>query len=60
MALGHLYWDQEELFGGKNRVQNYRETVPLKGLSHQIFCVFFALRLCPMSGLEKEVTSSGF
>ena len=29
MALGHLYWDQEELFGGKTYYKNSRETVPL-------------------------------
>ena len=30
MALGHLKWDQEELFGEKTEYKKSRETVPLK------------------------------
>ena len=40
MAL-HLHWDQEELFGGKNRLQKSRETVPLKGQYHGVFEIVF-------------------
>ena len=30
MALGHLQWDQEELFGEKTEYKKSRETVPLR------------------------------
>ena len=29
MVLGHLYWDQEELFSEKNQHQKSHDTVPL-------------------------------
>ena len=34
-ALGHLYWDQEEVFSEKTNIKNSRETVPLNVLSHK-------------------------
>jgi hypothetical protein len=32
---GHAYWDQEKVFDEKTGHKKSRDTVPLKGLSHQ-------------------------
>ena len=43
-ALGHNYWDQEEMFDAKTRkkrMQKSHQTVPLKGQSNEIFCTRF-------------------
>ena len=37
MALGHLSWDQEKLFGGKNRVQKISWDCPFKNVYVIIF-----------------------
>ena len=32
----YLKWDQEKLFKAKNNTQKSRDTLPLKGLSHEM------------------------
>ena len=35
IALGHLYWEQNELIDGKNGIKKFHDTEPLKVLSSE-------------------------
>ena len=48
MALGHLKWDQEDLFGEKNRLQKISWDCPFKGSAMHFLALYVVLCAAPM------------